>query len=184
MKLFEYFKNFKAILSGSYISISDELDENKGELLKEITFEVKAKKDDLHVFPNGIIPWISLESPEDELTRLRKKSEVVLNYNSIHVVVNYPLKKPKVFEIKNSRIVRSDLINEISKIYHTVYQEEEETSSIKTIPEIERSKLKNRNETNGKYGIWGHDLRDLDLSSVNVVKKNNGRIYLYLYIES
>ncbi|RTE08403.1 hypothetical protein [Paenibacillus whitsoniae] len=113
----------------------------------------------LMAFPNGLITWISIESSEDELVLLRKKDEVVLNYKNIYIIIDYPLKKTKVFEINNSRLLlRSDLINQISKIYHTIYQEEEDTSSIKTIPMMERGNLKNRNETNGKYGIWGHDL--------------------------
>ncbi|MGQ7887492.1 hypothetical protein [Paenibacillus sp. WC2504] len=184
MTMLDYIKKFKSLIRGSYINQANELDENEGVFLKEITFEVKANKEDLDTFPNGLISWISIESPEDELARLRKKNEVVLNYKSIYIIIDYPLKKPKVFEINNSRLLRSDLINQISKIYHNIYQEEEDTSSIKTIPVMERGKLKNRNETNGKYGIWGHDLRDLDLGSVNVVKKNNGEIYLYLNIES
>ncbi len=34
----------------------------------------------------------------------------------------------------------------------------------------------NRNQTNGKYGIWGHDIGDLDLSAVIVKKTGDGLI--------
>jgi hypothetical protein len=42
----------------------------------------------------------------------------------------------------------------------------------------------NRNETNGKYGIWGHDIADLDISGISVYKTKNGEIILTLNIES
>ena len=44
--------------------------------------------------------------------------------------------------------------------------------------------LSNRNETNGKYGIWGHDLIDLYLSDIEVYKNKSGFVTLILYVDS
>ena len=64
-----------------------------------------------------------------------------------------------------------------------MYIDEENTATIKTLPMKDR-KIMNRNETNGKYGIWGHDLSDLVLTSIKVYKNRKGQIYLTLEIDS
>lgn len=76
------------------------------------------------------------------------------------------------------------MILAISKKYHEIYNEEEKSSKIKTIPLDERTGIINRNETQGKYGIWGHDLSDLDLSSIEVYETDEGKINILLIIES
>lgn len=65
-----------------------------------------------------------------------------------------------------------------------MYDEEENTSKTKTVPVKQRQGLLNRNETNGKYGIWGHDLSDLDLTSMDVYENEEGTIFLDLDIDS
>lgn len=76
------------------------------------------------------------------------------------------------------------MLQVISKKYHEIYIEEEASATTKTIPVEKREGLINRNETNGKYGIWGHDLSDLDLSSVEVYQNSEKKIYLVLSVES
>jgi hypothetical protein len=59
---------------------------------------------------------------------------------------------------------REDFLAAVREGYEKIYEEERETSSI---PEGQASpELLNRNRTNGKHGIWGHDLGDLSLDSV------------------
>ena len=72
----------------------------------------------------------------------------------------------------------------IQEKYKQVYKEEEESAATKTIPMNSREGLSNRNETNGKYGIWGHDLTDLYLTDVEVYKDSKGVVSLILYIDS
>jgi hypothetical protein len=76
------------------------------------------------------------------------------------------------------------LVDHITGSYNRIYLEEEESAKTKTIPVDKREGIINRNQTDGKYGIWGHDLGDLDLSSIIVHKLRNGIIKLELYIES
>jgi hypothetical protein len=157
-----------------------------GTLIAKIEFKLKATKEELDIFDDGIVPWISLQSPNEEIPRLIDADEIILPYSKVTLIIDYPLNKPASFEIsaQGSGFTKTQLIREISKKYHQIYQDEEESASIKTIPLEKRKGLINRNETNGKYGVWGHDLADLDLSVVEVYKNREGKIYLTLSVES
>lgn len=154
----------------------------------EILFEVKTTdKEDLEIFEDGIIPWISIKNPEDVIDNLIGKDEIVIANSAAILIIDYPLSNP--VEIKLSAktdkgFTRKELIENISTEYRRIYKEEEESAEVKTIPLEECQGLINRNQTNGKYGIWGHDIDDLDLSAVIIGKTANGEIILELYIES
>ncbi|MES2849907.1 MAG: hypothetical protein V4685_12675 [Bacteroidota bacterium] len=79
---------------------------------------------------------------------------------------------------------RKQLLQEISDNYYKLYEEEEKSATIKTIPIEKRTTMYNRNQTNGKYGIWGHDIADLVLSEILIYKTPDGQITLSLNIES
>ncbi|NII28538.1 hypothetical protein HB364_25870 [Pseudoflavitalea sp. X16] len=157
-----------------------------GALVTTIELRLKPTKEDLEVFKDGIIPWISLEKTDEEISKLIDADKIVLPYTKATLIVDYPLNKPASFELLTSGngFTKKQLIEEISKRYHLIYKEEEVTASTKTIPLEKREGLINRNETNGKYGVWGHDLSDLDLSGIEVYKNAEGKIYLVLLIES
>lgn len=160
---------------------------NQGELIATIEFGLKANKEDLKVFEDGIVPWISIEKPEDQIDRLIDADKVVIAYSEIRLVIDYPLNKPAVFVIKSSGkggFTKKQLALEISKKYHEIYDAEESSAKTKTIPVEKREGIVNRNETDGKYEIWGHDISDLDLSSVEVYKTEDGKIQILLGIES
>jgi hypothetical protein len=159
---------------------------NQGELITTIEFEVKATKEELEVFEDGIVPWISIEKPEDQINRLIDADIVVIDYSEITLVIDYPLNNPAEFVIKSPQkgFTKKQLALEISKKYHEIYDAEEGSAKTKTIPIEKREGLINRNETDGKYGIWGHDISDLDLSSIEVFKTKDGKIQILLGIES
>lgn len=159
---------------------------NQGELIATIEFGLKANKEDLKIFEDGIIPWISIDKPEDEINRLIDADKVAITYSEIILIIDYPLNKPVEFIIKSSGkgFTKKQLVLEISKKYHEIYKAEESSARTKTIPVEKREGLINRNETDGKYGIWGHDIGDLDLSSAQVYKMENGKIKVFLGIES
>ena len=75
------------------------------------------------------------------------------------------------------------LLREISQHYYMIYDEEEKSATVKTIP-IEKRTMYNKNQTNGKYGIWGHDITDLVLADIYVIKAKNSQIILTLNVES
>jgi hypothetical protein len=100
--------------------------------------------------------------------------------------IDYPVAKPVFFLLSGAEkgFTRKQIILAISKTYHEMYDEEEKIAKIKTVPLKDRKTLANRNETDGKYGIWGHDLSDLELNSINVYESTDGTIVLDLEIDS
>lgn len=154
-----------------------------GELVSTIDFKVRTN--DLKNFEDGFIPWADLEKPEEDLPNLVKRDEIIIADQSVKVFIDYPLTNQLEFILKSTRgFTRGELLIEISKHYYLLYEEEEKSATIKTIPINKRTTMYNRNETNGKYGIWGHDIADLDLSDISVYKTVSGEIILILNIVS
>jgi hypothetical protein len=154
-------------------------------LISKIEFKLKATKEELETFDDGVVPWINLDKPDKAIDSLIDADEIILPYSKVIVTIDYPLTNPANFNLASVKgFSRKQLIQLISEKYHEIYKEEEATSSIKTVPIDQRKDLINKNQTNGKYGIGGHDLSDLDLSSIEVYQKSNGQIYLTLNIES
>jgi hypothetical protein len=151
----------------------------------EILFEVKTT--DKELSPDGIIPWISIEDADKEVSNLIGKNEIVLTEQVVDVTIDYPLENATTIELRSDKkfgFTRAELILKIRAEYKRIYKEEESSAKEKTIPIEKREGLINRNATNGKYGIWGHDLEDLDLSEIIVHKKSGKKTRLELYIES
>lgn len=152
-----------------------------GEPMRSITFEVKADQKD---FEDGIQPWVNMANPSDDLLHLIAKDEVVIAQPELSVIIDYPLNNEYKFDLQSENgFSREKLALEISKAYHRIYEEEERSATIKTLP-MEQRKIHNRNETNGKYGIWGHDIGDLVLSGILVHQTADGKLVLTLNIES
>jgi hypothetical protein len=157
-----------------------------GTVISSIEFNIKGTVEDLKIFDNGIVPWVNLEHPEKQIDSLIDADEIVLPYQNATLIIDYPLTQKAISNISatSKGFSRKLLIQLISDKYHEIYEEEEKSATSKKVPLDERKDLINRNTTNGKYGIWGHDLSDLDLSSIEVYKKSDGGIYLILIIES
>ncbi|MGZ3832048.1 MAG: hypothetical protein ACXVB0_00895 [Mucilaginibacter sp.] len=154
-----------------------------GTLITKINFRVKT--DNLTDFSEGFIPWIELGKAEKDLKKLMDKNEVVIDATKVIAIIDYPLTKEWRFELISANgFTREQLVKAISEKYHEIYKEEETTASVKTVPADKRTDTYNRNETNGKYGIWGHDLSDLALDSISVYKTDSGDIILSLDIDS
>lgn len=186
LPFFKSKENYNAVLTKKESEAVNKKQNNLGTLITTIEFGVKAPEEELEDFEDGIIPWISIENPESEIDRLIDSDEIVIPYSEITIIIDYPLNKPTSFVLTNSKngFTKKELILEISKKYHDIYTVEETTATIKTIPPDERKGIMNRNETNGNYGIWGHDIGDLDLSSIEVYKSESGKIQIILDVYS
>ena len=154
----------------------------------EVLFQIKTEDPDyFEVFPDSIIPWISIQDAAEEVKMLIGKNDIVVKGDAAIIIIDYPLSKAIEVEIKSDNPIgftRSELVLKISKEYKRVYREEEESTSVKTVPVDEREGVVNRNTTDGKYGIWGHDLVDLDLSAIYIHRTGSGKPRLDLNIES
>jgi hypothetical protein len=155
-------------------------------VLAVIDIKLRPAKGQEQAFEDGIMPWISVDSAQQQITQLMNADEIVLATNKMKVVIDYPLKSPASFVLTANEkgFSRKDLILGISKKYHEIYQEEEETATVKTVPVSKRTTIPNRNETDGRYGIWGHDLGDLMITGFNVYKAANGSLYLMPVVQS
>lgn len=150
------------------------------------TIEMKAKAygyDGLEGFENGILPWINLDDPKFDL--LIDPDKIVLPYPIATLIIDYPLKKAASFELKTieNGWTRIQLLEEIINRYRYVYKEEERITAIKGLPFKLDKKIPDTNQTESKYGIYGHVLSDLDLSSIEVYN-SNGKIILCLTLDS
>jgi len=154
-----------------------------GSLEFEISFALRTK--DLKSFPDGRYPWIRIDSPQIDLPFLIDKDGIVIDDTKAVLVIDYPLSIPYKADLTSSSgFSREQLVKEISRHYYKLYAEEESTATVKTVPVAERKTLYNRNKTNGRYGIWGHDISDLALTTIRVYKSKSGELILVLDIDS
>lgn len=132
----------------------DKNTDNLGTLLNEI--DLRVKTNNLADYEDGFIPHVEMEHPEADISNLIDKDQIVIPYNKITVIIDYPLTNEYRFTLTSATgFAREQLVRAISDQYYKLYQEEEASAIIKTIPVNERKTLYNRNQTNGKYGIWG-----------------------------
>ncbi len=177
------FNNYDQILTEKEKSSSQTNTDNLGKLISKIIFRVKTNN--LTDYKEGFIPYITIENPKGEIKNLINKNEIVISQCKITIIVDYPLNNVSTFDLISGKgFTRETLVKEISRHYHEIYDEEERTATIKTIPVDKRTKTYNRNQTNGKYGICGHDMADLVLADILVYKTSNGQIILSLEMES
>lgn len=108
-----------------------------------------------------------------EAKRLKKnENKVVLIPNQEFTLkIDYPLSTPAKFKFKSGKkgITTKQLIKKIREFYKKVYDEEDSSANSGTghIPG-----MLNRDFSDGKYGIWGHDIGDLVLVEAKVSNKN------------
>lgn len=85
--------------------------------------------------------------------------------------ITYPLSRPYIFMYKfDPKGSLDGLIEEVCKNYKSIYDLEDKTSELEAtnIPG-----MYNRVQTNGTYGIWGHDIGDLALGGLYIDTKLN-----------
>lgn len=155
---------------------------------KEISIQVKVQdKEDIGFYENDLIPWISIKDPFREIPHLKGQDEIIIDSQNAILIIDYPIKNPVEINIKSKTqtgFSRKELVEIISREYNRIYKEEDESSAVTTIPKAERQSVLNRNTTAGKYGIWGHDLDDLDLSAIIIKTLDNGEVKIELVVES
>ena len=159
-----------------------ETTDSLGGLVTTISFEVKTTS--LKDYPDGKIPFASIEKVNTEAMLLVDGDKAVIHDTAINIIIDYPLTNPYTFHLhSDTGFTRAMLLKAISKHYYLLYAEEEKTATIKTLP-VKKRKIENPNQTNGKYGVWGHDIRDLMLDQANVYRNDKGVVTLTLEIDS
>ena len=173
--------DYRKVLQEREAAASEKNNDNLGQLISKIDFNVKSY--DSVNRKDVITTMVELSKPD--VINLMQKEVIVIKEHNVTLIIDYPLNKPCIIELSSDNgFSRENLVKVIAKKYKEIYNEEENTASIKTVPPSERTGMYNRNETNGKYGIWGHDISDLVLTSVWVYRKENGQLVLSLQIDS
>jgi hypothetical protein len=134
-------------------------------------------------FPGGL----RLHEPELALARLDEPEEIVIPFGKATLVIAYPLSTPASVEIEAAiphGFTRADLVRTICEEYASVYDAEEGSAAVQTVPKAERGEQRGRNRTDGAYGIWGYDLQDLVLTAVRWTRRPDGTVTIDLHVES
>lgn len=135
-------------------------------------------------FPDG---GVRITDVERSLRSLPNPEEVVIPFDQAVLVIDYPLSTPATIAISaalTQGFTRAELVRAVCEEYANVYEAEEATATAKTIPRDERTTLKNRNRTDGVYGIWGHDLDDLVMTALRWKRDVGGMVTIELHVES
>ena len=153
--------------------------------IKEILFsyDYEDNDDDENIY----CPYIHLENYEEDIEKQEDKNDIALTCQEAFVVARYPLSREFIFKVSTRSkkgFTKKALIKEIGKIYSYIYETEDNSSNVEVVPFDERETLLNRNSTDGIFGIWGHDLGDLDLGGIDVYTDKDGNYYLRLGIDS
>jgi len=167
------------------IAIYDKTYADAGDLIADFSISLKPTEEEIKEWGEETIPWINILNAKNQIARLDNPNEIIIKQTTAKLIIDYPLNNPATIEIKNTNgFTRKDLIEIISSKYSEIYQEEEKSAKTKTIPLDQRKGIINRNETDGKYGIYGHDLSDLDLSGIEVYQNKKGELSIVLQVES
>ena len=154
---------------------------------------VKSKANNVKVTFNVPYPWfledglepspyihLTKESNKESVRYLSSPREQVIPTAQATLIINYPVtyEKRVLLRAANGKaFTRVELVRKIAKAYQDVYVEEANTATlpIETMQARTNGKsmLINRAPTDGKYGIWGHDLNDLLLHTVYYNNRDN-----------
>lgn len=133
-------------------------------------------------FPGGV----HLHDPAAALAGMKDPDEIVIPHASAVLVIDYPLTVPATIEVTapiEHGFTRAELIKTICEEYANVYETEEATAHVKTLALEERTgATRHRNRTDGLYGIWGHDLHDLVMTSMRWSRDARGRVKIELHV--
>jgi hypothetical protein len=106
--------------------------------------------------------WHQDDFDDEEDKELLPPSEIVIASPIINIVIDYPVTNSAEYKHENpGGFTRKLLAELIAGDYQLMYDEEEKTTVIQ--PGTLAPFLINRNQTDGRYGIWGHDIGDLIL---------------------
>lgn len=111
------------------------------------------------IFPG----WMYQESEyKEEIENNAPEELVIAPGEKFKLVINYPLRFPYKVGIDGGKngLTRRKVLEFVIKCYKQIYKEEDEFRM-----------SSNKNTTDGKYGIWGHNISDLVLHSL-IFKKN------------
>ncbi|UKN02733.1 hypothetical protein K6119_04290 [Paracrocinitomix mangrovi] len=159
----------------------------KGQLIASFDCLVRTEDPEwLETFPDGIIPWVNIENPMEDIDMLMNKDQIVLSETQAILVIDYPVGEPIEIDIQTTNsggFTLEEIVLITSREYIRVYQEDFETARIEMLNSKDTT-LMDGIKTKGKYGIWGHGISELDLSSIETRMDSEGKVFIYLNVVS
>jgi hypothetical protein len=138
------------------------------------------------------IPCMRVCEPDFEIDEYDEENDIKFKTTTINKIIttkfrceiSYPLSVKVDFKMEKAEgLTLKDILLGISKKYNEIYDEEERTTKLKTETINQRtkgkSKLINRANTNGKYGIWGHGIGDLVYEGLMFISIDKDGYYIY-----
>lgn len=121
--------------------------------------------------------WMKEDGEYDKEIEANKPNDVILPANKTYIlVIDYPLSIPAKIPLKTGKkgMTRSQFVDKVCKAYRAIYKAEDSTSSrkVRLGKDGGSAPMFNREQSDGKWGIWGHDIGDLILCAVHVRGKN------------
>ena len=147
------------------------------------TVAIQFKVNDPH-YSNGPSPYVGLTKKRQKhsLKYLHAPNATVIDDHMLTLVIDYPLRHPTAVSLgpRIAGFTREDLVRLIGSAYRKIYREEKASCTLPVETMARRNpdcSLLNRAESNGKYGIYGHDLEDLRLHAI-VYDRNEHKLML------
>jgi hypothetical protein len=134
-------------------------------------------------FPSNL----RLDDPKRALSLIDLRDEIVIPFTRATLVIDFPLTHPAQIGITSGLpqgFTRGELVQLICEEYAAVYAAEEGTATNAEVSVEDRGTRLERNRTDGAYGIWGHQLDDLVLTSARWVKQSDGDVRVELHVEA
>jgi hypothetical protein len=128
---------------------------------------------------------LRLHDVDGALKMLELRDEIVIPFPRATLIIDFPLTHAAHIGITAALpqgFTRGELVQAICEEYAHVYAAEEGTATNAELKVEERGARRERNRTDGAYGIWGHELDDLVLSSARWVKQSNGDVKVELHV--
>jgi len=126
---------------------------------------------------------LRLADPDSAISMLELRDEIVIPFPRATLLIEFPLTHPARISIAAALpqgFTRGELVRTICEEYAHVYAAEEGTAPEEVTEH--HGVRRERARSDGAYGIWGHSLEDLVLSSARWVKQSNGDVKVELHV--
>ena len=125
------------------------------------------------------------DDPYFDPEELREKFDQIVspNIKNIYTAIDYPLRKPAQFKFTikdNIDVTFGFLLYTYTVAYQMVYEIEDEEEGH---PGYIKGMF-NRQQSNGKFGIWGHDIGDLVYNGCSKIHVSGENVFCYFDCDS
>lgn len=111
--------------------------------------------------------YFSILNIERSLKCMKDKEEVVISDSIIQMLFDFPFFNEFLFTFSSYRgFTREQLMRIVHAKYCEIYDEESKTYTRYSSKKSKYVDKLNRGNSNGKYGIWGYELEDLFLYTI------------------